>query len=150
MRLFLSLCLFCLITTVNSSCDKHPSVGGAIKKTCIRNQCFAVELAQTEDEFIIGLQNRLALELEKGMLFIFPKEEGHNFWMKETLIPLDIIWIDEHLKVVHIKYNAQPCFISGCPVFSAPQASRYVLEINGELAQKYHFMVGDVARFQYN
>ena len=52
---------------------------------------------------------RESLNENSGMLFIFPKEDFHNFWMKNTLIPLDIIWINSAKEIVFIENNAQPC-----------------------------------------
>lgn len=112
-------------------------------KVCIKNKCFNVEIAQTQKEKEAGLMNRKYLDPDKGMLFLFKNEGIYNFWMKNTLIPLDIIWIDKNKKVVFIKENAMPCNLEDCETFYPTQKAKYVLEINGGLAEKYGLKVGD-------
>ncbi|MCK4799881.1 DUF192 domain-containing protein, partial [Candidatus Parcubacteria bacterium] len=63
-----------------------------ISQACVKNKYFKVETAVTAQERRMGLMNREYLALDSGMLFIFEKEDMHNFWMKNTLISLDIIW----------------------------------------------------------
>ena len=72
-------------------------------RACFKEYCFAVELAISPEERSRGLMFRESLDQDKGMLFIFEKEEKHAFWMKNTLIPLDIIWIDHNKEVIFIK-----------------------------------------------
>ena len=127
----------------------HQNVSGPIQKVCIHETCFTVELAQTQEEQTRGLQNRLSLAQDAAMLFVFSDEGQHPFWMKDTLIPLDMLWIDDQGVIVYIEHKAKPCPESSCPVYLTEMASRYVLEINGDLAQKYHFTVGDRVKFQY-
>ena len=87
-----------------SGCDhSKPSLVSLNEKT------FEVEIADTSLERAQGLMFRAELKEYQGMLFIFPISEKHSFWMKNTLIPLDIIWIDENKKIVYIYENAQPC-----------------------------------------
>lgn len=112
-------------------------------KICVKNKCFEVEIAQTQKEKEAGLMNRKHLDPDKGMLFLFENDGVYNFWMKNTLIPLDIIWIDKNKKVVFIKENAMPCNLEDCETFHPTQKARYVLEINGGLAEKYGLKVGD-------
>ena len=84
---------------LSSVCFGNPPAGG----------CFQVELARTESERDQGLMYRKELDKNKGMLFIFDKEGIYPFWMKNTLIPLDMIWIDSNNKIVFIAQNVQPC-----------------------------------------
>lgn len=69
--------------------------------------------------------------------------------MKETLIPLDIIWINSDLEVVDIKENALPCKSDFCPTFTSSKKAKYVLEINGSLVEKKGIRVGDKASFYF-
>lgn len=104
-------------------------------RVCYKNYCFEVELAKTEREREQGLMFRNTLKEDEGMLFIFDKDEVHLFWMKNTLIPLDIIWIDKNYNVVFISKNSQPCKLKNiCPAINPGVFSRYVLEINAGLA----------------
>jgi hypothetical protein len=72
---------------------------------------------------------RQFLEEKEGMFFIFPDSSLHNFWMKNTLIPLDMIWIDDQLTVVRV-LTAQPCNIDLCEVYQPGVVAKYVLEVN--------------------
>ncbi len=110
---------------------------------CFQNHCFDVALAKTQAEQEKGLMFQKSLAANKGMLFIFSEQGRHAFWMKHTLIPLDIIWMDNNHTVVFINQNALPCAQGDCPVIKPPQNAMYVLEINGGMAQKIGLQVGD-------
>ncbi len=113
------------------------------QKICINSECFNVEIAKTFLEKANGLMNRTHLGNDAGMLFIFSSEAKHSFWMKNTLIPLDIIWISKDKKIVHIEHNVQPCESFFCPSYTPKEKALYVLEINGNLSQEYNFKEGD-------
>jgi uncharacterized membrane protein (UPF0127 family) len=115
----------------------------ASNSVCINGNCFQVELAKTETERGSGLMNRASLDENKGMLFIFEKEGIYPFWMKNTLIPLDMIWIGENNKIIFIAKNAQPCKSILCPSITPSGKAKYVLEINGGLSDKFRFNLGD-------
>jgi len=63
--------------------------------------------------------------------------------MKNTLIPLDIIWIDENEEIVFIKENAQPCFKENCSIFKNSKLAKYVLEINAGKVRKLNIKTRD-------
>lgn len=112
-------------------------------RVCFRNHCFDVELAITPKERSIGLMFREKLNSKMGMLFVFEEEGKHSFWMKNTLIPLDIIWINENKEIVFISENTQPCEKSSCPIIKSTENAKYVLEINGGISKKIGLVVGD-------
>jgi uncharacterized protein len=114
-------------------------------KICIRAACFYVEVADTPMEESLGLMYRKSLDADKGMLFVFDSEEIHAFWMKNTLIPLDMIWMDSSRNIVYIYRNAQPCGEGLCPAISPNRNAKYVLEVNSGTCEKYGFSVGDKA-----
>ena len=107
-----------------------------VPQVCNEKICFTVELARTLDEQHLGLMHRPSLAEKSGMLFIFPNVDLHDFWMKNTLIPLDMIWIDDQFKVVRV-LTAQPCKADPCEIYRPEIFSKYVLEINGGIAAKY-------------
>jgi len=113
-------------------------------QVCFKNYCFNVELAKTAEEMKNGLMFRENMDSDRGMLFIFEKEGEYPFWMKNTLIPLDIIWINKDKEVVFISENAQPCE-EGKPCLSVnpDKDAEYVLEVNGGTAEKIGLKVGD-------
>jgi len=95
-----------------------------------------VELARTPAEQEQGLMYRESMEEKNGMLFVFSKSDIYNFWMKNTLIPLDMIWIDDQFKVVKIM-TAQPCVSDPCMVYNPEKLATYILEINAGMAEKH-------------
>ncbi len=85
------------------------------------------------------------------MLFVFPDLWTQSFWMKNTLIPLDMIWIgkfDWQNRVVDIQ-TAKPCTTAKCEIYEPAWTSLFVLEINAWLAQKYWIKIGDVVDLRF-
>ncbi len=116
-------------------------------KVCFRDSCFTVEVATKPEEQIRGLMFKERLDSDRGMLFIFDTEAKYPFWMKNTLILLDIIWIDKDRRVVFISKNSQPCAESFCSPITPGEKAKYVLEINGGMAEKIGLSVGDKINF---
>ena len=112
-------------------------------QVCFKNRCFFVELALTPEEKSRGLMYRESLGQDRGMLFIYEKEARHSFWMKNVLIPLDIIWLDQDKKVVYIAENCQPCSEDSCPSIKTDKNAKYVLEINGGTVFEMGLSLGD-------
>jgi uncharacterized membrane protein (UPF0127 family) len=105
---------------------------------------FNIEFAETDYETQTGLMYRKGMENNQGMLFIFPDERMHSFYMKNTEFPLDIIYIKEDLKIASFQENAQPLNETG---LSSQVPIKYVLEINGGLAQELGLSIGDSISF---
>jgi uncharacterized membrane protein (UPF0127 family) len=107
-------------------------------------QTVNVELARTEDEQVRGLMFRQSLASGTGMLFLFERSEKHKFWMKNTYIPLDMIFIDERMKVVYVEENAEPLTLEA----RGPEVDiRYVLEVPGGWARAHGVEQGTLVRF---
>ena len=101
---------------------------------------FTLELAATDKTRQHGLMHRHSLPADRGMLFVFPDEAPRSFWMRNTVIPLDIVYLDKHGKVVSIS-QMKPLDESGVP--SATPA-KYAIELNEGAAAKAGVKVGDV------
>ena len=101
-----------------------------------------VEVADDNSEREIGLMFRKNLDENSGMLFVFDEENYQTFWMKNTLIPLDIIFIDNNFKIVDIKH-AVPCKEEPCEIYSSGKPAKYVLEVNGNFTTKKNIKIGD-------
>ena len=136
--LFLAV-IFCLATGILIYIFHRPDSG----RVCAREHCFEVMLAKTKLQQRRGLMFQDSLESDKGMLFIFNQEKKHTFWMKNTKIPLDIIWIDKNNTVVFISKNNQPCTSSNCTLIEPSQDAKYVLEIRGGMAEAIDLQLGD-------
>ncbi len=116
-------------------------------EVCVREKCFKVEIADEYDERMRGLMFRSEMPEDKGMIFIYPGEGNYRFWMKNTLIPLDMAWISGDKKIIYIERMAAPCKTNSCPSYGPPAGgglARFVLEINGGLADKYGIAIGDI------
>ena len=110
----------------------------------INDATFNVEIADNPAERAQGLMFRNYLEENSGMLFIFPDSAQHGFWMKNTNMPLDIIWINKDKEIIFIKKDAQPCSKEGkCSSIQPGEKAKYVLEINSNLTEKYNIEIGD-------
>jgi hypothetical protein len=105
----------------------------------------AVELARTDAERARGLMHRTALAPDAGMLFLFDESAEHAFWMKNTLIPLDMIFIAEDGRIAGVVARATPGDLSPR---SAGGRSRYVLEVTGGWAEAHGVAAGDRVRFE--
>lgn len=103
-------------------------------------QQLEIEIADDEFEIQTGLMYRPAMQENRGMLFVFKRPEPHAFYMKNTLIPLDIIFIDSNKQIVNIHKNAHPLDESSLPSEGPVQ---YVLEINGGLSERWGLKKGD-------
>jgi uncharacterized membrane protein (UPF0127 family) len=136
-KLFLATLIVLLFSACNPDARKYPVTATFSSDI---NTKFLLEVAATPRERAKGLMYRNNLEQNKGMLFVFPNAEPQSFWMKNTQISLDIIYIDEQLNVVSIRENAKP--LSEEPLDSGGKFAKYVIEINGGLSKKHRIDIG--------
>ena len=109
-----------------------------------KNITFNVEVAKTIEERRIGLMYRKELLNDEGMLFIFPREKIIQLWMKNTYIPLDVIFISENKVIVDIKKNMEKLSET---IVKSKVKSRYALEFNAGLINKLDIQIGDKVLF---
>lgn len=131
---------------VISGCSALPS--SDTKMVCYKRACVEVEVAGTPEEHARGLQNRKSLGQNNGMLFLFDEEKEHSFWMKDTLIPLDIIWINHEREVVNMALFVPPCTNDLCPDYAPNEKAKYVLEMNAGKSEQMGFAPGDRLTFK--
>jgi uncharacterized membrane protein (UPF0127 family) len=117
--------------------------------TLPNGQVLRVETMIRTFELLRGMMFRTDLPSDRGMLFVYPKADHHQFWMYQTLIPLDFIWLDANRNIVEMVENAQPCKTqaSKCAQYGGKQLSVYVLEIKGGMASKYHLQLGQTIQW---
>jgi uncharacterized protein len=101
-----------------------------------------IEIANTLKDRARGLMYREALNRDSGMLFIFDDEKERSFWMKNTLIPLDIIFIDKDKIIVNI-ISAYPCEEEPCETYDSIYPVKYVLEVNLGYSEDKEIKIGD-------
>lgn len=102
------------------------------------------EIANTPDKRALGLMFRSSLAPDYGMLFQFPELGYWTFWMKNTKIPLDILWLDATGRIIHIESKVPICTRTddGCPRYYSHKKSQQVLEIRAGMAKKLELMPG--------
>tara|TARA_R100000152_G_C6724059_1_gene149586 strand:- start:66 stop:425 length:360 start_codon:yes stop_codon:yes gene_type:complete len=106
----------------------------------IGKQTFNVSLAKKTEEIQKGLMFQTELPKNSGMLFIYRYEDYHWIWMKNTYIPLDVIWFDENRIVVH----KQTLYSGSLKKVTPPEKSKYILEV---AANTFDGNVGDIMLF---
>ena len=113
----------------------------------LRGHAFTVELASTPAQQEHGLMDRTSIPADHGMLFVFQDDEPRTFWMKDTLIPLDMLFFDAAHKLVTIQTDALPCKADPCKLYPSNAPARYVLELNAGTAAKLGVREGDTLTF---
>ena len=135
MRTFaLALLAVCSLSACASTGEPWVELGG---------QRYAIEIADDDAERARGLMYRDAMEADRGMLFIHEAEEPQAYWMKNTKIPLDILYFDNDRKLVSQQRDVPPCSLGdACPSYPSNAPARYVLELNAGHAEKLKLQDG--------
>jgi hypothetical protein len=112
-------------------------------------QVIHVETMISDFEVLRGMMFRTSLAPDRGMLFVHPKPDHYTYWMYQTLIPLDIIWLDSNRDIVEMVQDAAPCKTqaSKCAQYGGKQISSFVLEIPGGMARKFGLQLGQRIQF---
>jgi uncharacterized membrane protein (UPF0127 family) len=123
-------------------------LGGCVNAThtssiALHGQSFSVELATDGPSRERGLMMRTSLAPGHGMLFVFPHAGPQGFWMKNTLIPLDILYFDADRRLVSVQQNVPPCKADPCAIYPSAGPARYVLELSAGTAARIGLKVGD-------
>jgi hypothetical protein len=124
--------------------------GPLVVVTTPQGSTILAELADTTERRARGLMFRESLPRDRGMLFTFPEPQHWTFWMKNTRIPLDIIWLDRNKKIVHIERNVPGCSRTdeGCPQYQPNDEALYVLEVAAGVADVLKLQRGSTLKFQ--
>lgn len=104
-----------------------------------------IEIAESDYETQTGLMYRKGMANNQGMLFVFENESRKSFYMKNTEFPLDIIYINNQMKIVNVHRDAQPFSQVSLPS-EAP--AKYVLEVNAGMVKQWRLLPGDIISFQ--
>jgi len=107
-----------------------------------------VEVVDTEATRERGLMFRKGLAPDAGMIFVFDAVAFYPFWMKNTLIPLDMLWLDAGARVVSIARSVPPCKADPCPSYSPDADALYVVELAAGFARQHNVKVGDVLKLE--
>ena len=111
----------------------------------IRGHRFDIEIAADDASRQRGLMFRDSMPADHGMLFLFDQPGMLNFWMKNTRIPLDILYFDQNYRLVSAQLRVPPCHGAGndCPTYPSAEPAQYVLELNAGIADKLGIKPGD-------
>lgn len=137
------LALLALLALSNTGCadTQEPWVELAGRR-------YSVELAVDDAQRARGLMFRDAMAQDHGMLFIHEVQEPQAYWMKNTKIPLDILYFDNDRKLVAQQRNVPPCTLGdACPAYPSKAPARYVLELNAGQADQLKLQNGAVLVF---
>ena len=104
---------------------------------------FVVEIAETDKEKAFGLMYRKEIPDNFGMLFIYSKEDFRGMWMKNTLISLDLIFLNSQKEIVEIINNVPPCIKDPCQSYISGKKAKYVLELKGNRSKELDLKEGD-------
>lgn len=104
---------------------------------------FDVEVARTPEAWAHGLMGRPQLFPDTGMLFVYPEAKPRQFWMKDTRMPLDLLFFDSHGRLVDVRADTPPCRRDPCPTYASHAPAQYVLEIAGGTVQRMGVRSGD-------
>ncbi len=105
-----------------------------------------IEIADNDYRRRLGLKGKECLSKDNGLLFIYDFEKSHSFWMKDTKIPLDLIFIDQNFKIVYMILNAKPLSTKG---LISPNKAKYVLEVNSGIIKELGIKKNDSVHISY-
>jgi hypothetical protein len=105
------------------------------------------EVMVKDEDRQMGLMFRPSLPLDRGMLFLFARPGLHGIWMMNCRFPIDILWLDEDRRVVHLEEAVPPCTEEPCPTYEPLRPASYVLELNARQARRQKALVGSVLQF---
>ncbi len=110
------------------------------------NVTVSVEIARTQEELTQGLMYRSSLPPDSGMLFVLEPPRMLTFWMRNTLIPLDMVFLSSQREVIRIEGDVPPCTSDVCPTYGGVYGA-YVVEVNAGFCDAHGIREGDVAEF---
>ena len=108
-----------------------------------------IEIADTQDLRALGLMHRTQLAENQGMLFVYPDQAVRGVWMKNTLLPLDALFISADGKIVSILSGLTPCTQELCPIYSSTTEAGYMLEVNAGFVDRHQLKIGQDLMIEY-
>jgi uncharacterized membrane protein (UPF0127 family) len=128
-----------LLLAFSTRAESAPAV---IPLTLPSGKVLQVEVMVKDEDRQMGLMFRSSLAQDRGMLFVFDTLDFHGIWMKNCKFPIDILWLDEDKKVVHLAQSVPPCSADPCPVYQPLRRAAYVVELSAGQARKEKAVLG--------
>jgi uncharacterized membrane protein (UPF0127 family) len=141
------LVLYCLAGAALLGASRIVAAPAVIPLGLPSGKTLQAELMIKDEDRAMGLMFRPSLPEDRGLLFVFERTEFHGIWMKNCRFPIDILWLDDDKKVVHLHEGAPPCAKEPCPVYSPLRKARYVVELNAGQASREGATVGAAVSF---
>ena len=141
-----------LIAAALAGCRDDSAVEDALHSVLVTlpggHEVHAQPMVDTPD-LLRGMQFRKSLDEDHGMLYFQRRPGKYGYWMYQTLVPLDMIWIDEDYKIVEIVQNTPPCktVASQCPMYGGHEMAKYVLQVRSGMVKKYGLKLGQQVQF---
>ena len=137
------------VTALAAPIAPSPADDGLVPVVMPNGVTIQAELADTPQKRARGLMYREALARDRGMLFTFAEAQPWTFWMKNTRIPLDIVWMDGKKRIIHVERNVPVCHRTddGCPQYQPNENAMYVLELAAGMADTLKLQRGMSLKF---
>lgn len=124
-----------------------PASPATLPLTLPSGHVFQTELMIDDEDRARGLMFRPSLPADHALLFVFGELDFHGIWMKNCRFPIDIVWLDEGRKVVHVEVKVPPCRKDPCPSYTPMRRAAYVIEMNAGAAQREKIVLGSAVGF---
>lgn len=124
-----------------------PASPSVIPLTLPSGRVFQTEIMITDEDRAMGLMFRPSLPADRALLFVFDDLDFHGIWMKNCRFPIDIVWLDENRKVVHVAPRVPPCAKDPCPVYNPMRRAAYVVEMNAGAARREKIVLNSALEF---
>ena len=143
---YLSALILLAATALDLSAENRKAIT-LNKVTFVEQQLeISIEIASSKAQRELGLMHRTSLGEKQGMLFVFPNQAPRGVWMKNTLLPLDVLFLSADGRIVSMFDNLQPCPNDPCPIYNSPTPATYMLELNAHFIQNHHLKAGQQLR----
>ena len=129
-----------------AACAADRQAAGTGPAVVLHRHRIGVEVAADDATRQHGLMDRTSMPDDHGMIFVFPDAQIRTFWMKDTLIPLDMLFFDGDRRLVTLLHDVPPCKADPCATYPSTAPARYVLELNAGAAAKLGVREGDTIR----
>lgn len=141
---------YAALAVLAAGCLASPAraASDVIPLTLPSGKVLQVELMVKDEDRAMGLMFRPSLPADRGLLFVFGMAAFHGIWMKNCRFPIDIVWLDESGRVVHVAESVPPCETEPCPVYQPMRKASYVVELNAGQARREKATVGSELKFE--
>ena len=141
------IALLTAILTVLSTAKADPAKWGSVSFG--QQQRIDVEIADTQALRTQGLMHRTQLAENQGMLFVYPDQAVRGVWMKNTLLPLDVLFLSADGKIVSILRRLTPCTQEPCPIYTSTTDASYMLEVNAGFVDRHRLTTNQDLMIEY-